>query len=144
MGRTLWQLWHQSWKKQSCVNKEFKSPLISRACGQSVSAGDTSARPSSVQSATKGPAGVDRVDDVERRLRKEVDRLKEELHHTQQHIQQLRDSGLKESELAVFITKLHEYNELKDMGQMVMGNIASVQGVRTRDLYPNYGLELDD
>ena len=32
-------------------------------------------------------------------------------------------SGLKEKELESHIDKLHEYNEIKDIGQMVIGRI---------------------
>lgn len=31
--------------------------------------------------------------------------------------------GLEESELAEHITKLHEYNEIKDIAQMILGHI---------------------
>ena len=34
-------------------------------------------------------------------------------------------SGLDESELAEHINKLHEYNEIKDTAQMVLGHIGN-------------------
>ena len=36
-------------------------------------------------------------------------------------------SGLDESELAEHITKLHEYNEIKDTAQMVLGHIGKAK-----------------
>ncbi|WAR30587.1 SWI5-like protein [Mya arenaria] len=52
--------------------------------------------------------------------------------------------GYQESELQTHIEKLHEYNEIKDVGQMVLGRLAGMQGVTTRDLYDQYGLNLED
>ena len=44
------------------------------------------------------------------------------------------------------ITALHGYNEIKDITQMLMGKLAEMDrsGVITKDLYPEYGLELTD
>lgn len=42
------------------------------------------------------------------------------------------------------IELLHDYNERKDVGQMLLGKIATIEGLRTRDLYPRFGLELQD
>jgi hypothetical protein len=42
--------------------------------------------------------------------------------------------------------RLHEYNEIKDVGQALLGMLAQVrgQGATTKDLYGEFGLELDD
>jgi hypothetical protein len=42
------------------------------------------------------------------------------------------------------IRRLHEYNDLKDAGQLVMGRIASKEGVIVSALYPQFGLEIED
>lgn len=51
---------------------------------------------------------------------------------------------LKVDMLQTHIDKLHQYNELKDCAQMVLGRIAVLEGVRTKDLYPRYNLDLED
>lgn len=47
-------------------------------------------------------------------------------------------------ELEKHISLLHEYNEIKDAGQMLLGKLAVIRGVTTKQLYPEYDLELND
>ncbi|RUS89451.1 hypothetical protein EGW08_002748 [Elysia chlorotica] len=77
--------------------------------------------------------------------------LKERLTSTQNRIQEvekeigeLKACGYLETELQTHIDKLHEYNEIKDVGQMVLGRIAVIEGVQTKDLYKRYGLDIKD
>ncbi|XP_052789285.1 DNA repair protein SWI5 homolog isoform X2 [Mya arenaria] len=70
--------------------------------------------------------------------------LKKQIDEANKQIQELLDEGYQESELQTHIEKLHEYNEIKDVGQMVLGRLAGMQGVTTRDLYDQYGLNLED
>ena len=39
---------------------------------------------------------------------------------------------------------LHEYNELKDIGQIIIGKIAEIKGMTTKEIYSEYGLHLTD
>ncbi|ESO86451.1 hypothetical protein LOTGIDRAFT_129178, partial [Lottia gigantea] len=59
-------------------------------------------------------------------------------------INTLHYRGLKVEELDEHINKLHEYNEMKDIGQMILGRIATLKGVRSQDLYNEYSLNLED
>jgi hypothetical protein len=43
-----------------------------------------------------------------------------------------------------WIEKLHRYNEIKDAAQLIIGKLAVIHGVCTRDLYNKYDLELQD
>ncbi|ELT94775.1 hypothetical protein CAPTEDRAFT_99674, partial [Capitella teleta] len=52
--------------------------------------------------------------------------------------------GFDELELQGHITKLHEYNEMKDVGQMLLGKLAVERGTTTKELYGEYGLDLND
>ncbi|KAL5011821.1 hypothetical protein ScPMuIL_010372 [Solemya velum] len=70
--------------------------------------------------------------------------LKTKLQKIEAEIQTLKQKGFREDELQVHIDKLHEYNEVKDAGQMVLGRLATLAGVRTQDMYVRYGLEMDD
>jgi len=77
-------------------------------------------------------------------LKKELETLQAKQKQIETDVKELEACGYKESELQTHIEKLHEYNEIKDVGQMVLGRIASIKGVQTKDLYEEYGLNLDD
>ncbi|XP_051907702.1 DNA repair protein SWI5 homolog isoform X1 [Hippocampus zosterae] len=59
-------------------------------------------------------------------------------------IAQLEFQGYKVEELDCHIDMLHEYNDIKDIGQSLLGRIAALRGTTTRDLYSHFGLELED
>mmetsp|Transcript_10520 Transcript_10520/g.20313 ORF Transcript_10520/g.20313 Transcript_10520/m.20313 type:complete len:93 (+) Transcript_10520:115-393(+) len=42
------------------------------------------------------------------------------------------------------INLLHEYNKTKDICQSLLGKIAQMDGTCVKDLYEQYGLQLDD
>ncbi|GAA6232046.1 DNA repair protein SWI5 homolog [Lates japonicus] len=71
----------------------------------------------------------------------ELERRREQL---DTEIAQLEAEGYREEELEHHIDMLHEYNDIKDIGQSLLGRIAALRGTTTRDLYSHFGLELDD
>ena len=76
-------------------------------------------------------------------LPKEIARLKKQLEEVNREVSEL--SGLyNEENLQLYIEKLHEYNDIKDAGQILMGKMAEVEGTTSVRLYKQYGLELDD
>lgn len=42
------------------------------------------------------------------------------------------------------IRELHNYNEIKDTCQTLMGKLAELEGCVTKEMYPRYDLELED
>ncbi|XP_052224549.1 DNA repair protein SWI5 homolog isoform X2 [Dreissena polymorpha] len=115
---------------------------------------------SPLQSSSRGKVVQD---DPERRQA-----LEKRLGELNKQIKEMQDQGYREGELQTHIEKLHEYNEIKDvgqlvlgrlgmllgqlvlgrlgmlLGQLVLGRLANLQGVTTRDLYEQYGLDLED
>ncbi|XP_040915172.1 DNA repair protein SWI5 homolog [Toxotes jaculatrix] len=71
----------------------------------------------------------------------ELERRREQLGT---EIAQLEAEGYRQEELEHHIDMLHEYNDIKDIGQSILGRIAARRGTTTRDLYSHFGLELDD
>ncbi|XP_062290538.1 DNA repair protein SWI5 homolog [Scomber scombrus] len=59
-------------------------------------------------------------------------------------IAQLEAEGYRVEELERHIDKLHEYNDIKDIGQSLLGRLAALRGTTTRDLYSHFGLDLED
>eukprot|EP00743_Colponemidia_sp_Colp-15_P013104 GILK01015108.1.p1 GENE.GILK01015108.1~~GILK01015108.1.p1 ORF type:complete len:169 (+),score=26.48 GILK01015108.1:34-507(+) len=67
--------------------------------------------------------------------------LREKLNTLKRQLQQYEGS---ESDRDVYIKKLHEYNDLKDIGQMLMGKLAESEGLVTRDMYERFDMDLED
>uniref|UniRef100_A0A8D2M375 DNA repair protein SWI5 homolog n=1 Tax=Zonotrichia albicollis TaxID=44394 RepID=A0A8D2M375_ZONAL len=80
----------------------------------------------------------------EEALRCEIKELKQKDLALDQEIAQLLSEGYSLEELDRHISLLHEYNEIKDAGQMLLGKLAVIRGVTTKQLYPEYDLELSD
>ena len=73
----------------------------------------------------------------------EVESLKLKLSDTEKEIAMLAEE-YSEQELQDHIKKLHEYNEVKDIGQILLGKLAEMEGLTTSHLYQRYDLTLDD
>ncbi|KFQ76829.1 DNA repair protein SWI5, partial [Phoenicopterus ruber ruber] len=80
----------------------------------------------------------------EEALRYEIEELKQKDLVLDQEIAQLLSEGYSLEELEKHISLLHEYNDIKDAGQMLLGKLAVIRGVTTKQLYPEYDLELSD
>ncbi|XP_012689594.1 DNA repair protein SWI5 homolog [Clupea harengus] len=75
---------------------------------------------------------------------REVEELKRKRDELDSEIALLRNEGMEIQELDQHIDLLHEYNDMKDIGQTLLGQLATLRGVTTRDLYGLFDLELDD
>eukprot|EP00051_Salpingoeca_urceolata_P012778 m.158410 g.158410 ORF g.158410 m.158410 type:complete len:198 (+) comp17601_c0_seq1:1540-2133(+) len=75
---------------------------------------------------------------------KQVERqLLEEEAQLDQKIKTLHET-YNETELDALIIHLHEYNDIKDLGQQLLGVLARMKGTTTREMYDEFGLDLDD
>ncbi|XP_036385780.1 DNA repair protein SWI5 homolog [Megalops cyprinoides] len=81
---------------------------------------------------------------VQTSLEKEIEELKRKRKELDFEIAQFESNAMGIYELEQHIDLLHEYNDIKDMGQTLLGRLAVVRGVTTRDLYAHFGLEHDD
>ncbi|XP_062446728.1 DNA repair protein SWI5 homolog isoform X2 [Rhea pennata] len=77
-------------------------------------------------------------------LQYEIKELKQKDLALDQEIAQFLSEGYSLEELETHISLLHEYNDIKDAGQMLLGKLAVIRGVTTKQLYPEYDLELSD
>ncbi|KAM9820671.1 DNA repair protein SWI5 homolog [Neosynchiropus ocellatus] len=71
----------------------------------------------------------------------ELERRREQLGA---EISQLEAEGYRIEELDRHIDMLHEYNDIKDIGQSLLSRIAALRGTTTRELYNHFGLDLED
>ncbi|XP_059812640.1 DNA repair protein SWI5 homolog [Hypanus sabinus] len=77
-------------------------------------------------------------------LQTELANLKKKSEELDRQIAELISEGYTLEELDQHIDQLHEYNDIKDVGQILLGKLALVRGVTIKDLYGEFGLELDD
>ena len=71
----------------------------------------------------------------------DVEAAKEKLHSLECEVKKY--SNYKEK-LQLHISKLHEYNEIKDSGIVLIGKLAEVECLTTTDLYEAFDLQLED
>ncbi|XP_018419539.1 PREDICTED: DNA repair protein SWI5 homolog [Nanorana parkeri] len=77
-------------------------------------------------------------------LEKANSELKEKEASLDKEIAELEAQGYSLEELDKHISLLHEYNELKDIGQTLLGHLAVFRGVTTKELYSEFGMDLED
>ncbi|XP_062063442.1 DNA repair protein SWI5 homolog [Lepus europaeus] len=80
----------------------------------------------------------------EESLHLDIQNLKERRDVLDTEISQLLSEGYSVDELEDHITQLHEYNDIKDVAQMLLGKLAVIRGVTTKELYPEFGLDMND
>ena len=76
-------------------------------------------------------------------LAKEILQLRKQLEAANREIVEL-STDYHEDELQDHIERLHQYNEIKDVGQMLLGKIAEVEGTTTAAVHERFGLNIDD
>ncbi|XP_007942554.1 DNA repair protein SWI5 homolog [Orycteropus afer afer] len=74
----------------------------------------------------------------------DIQKLKEKRDMLDKEISQLVSEGYSVDELEDHISQLHEYNDIKDVGQMLLGKLAIIRGVTTKELYPEFDLDVND
>ncbi|XP_073663042.1 DNA repair protein SWI5 homolog [Tursiops truncatus] len=101
-------------------------------------------------------------------LHLDVQKLKEKKDMLDKEISQLISEGYSVDELEDHISQLHEYNDIKDVGQMLLGKLEPslrpvlpghrtwsrrsvlfhsftvIRGVTTKELYPEFDLDMND
>uniref|UniRef100_A0A8C6FUV4 DNA repair protein SWI5 homolog n=1 Tax=Moschus moschiferus TaxID=68415 RepID=A0A8C6FUV4_MOSMO len=107
-------------------------PGLSKSCGGAF----RSPRPS------PKPGQADRASDDSLHL--DIQKLKEKKDMLDKEITQLLSEGYSVAELEDHISQLHQYNDLKDAAQMLLGRLAVIRGVTTKELYPEFGLDMND
>ncbi|XP_006835044.1 PREDICTED: DNA repair protein SWI5 homolog [Chrysochloris asiatica] len=108
----------QPGSSRSCSGA-FRSPRPSPKCGQA-------------DGATEDSQQLD------------IQKLQEKKDMLDKEISQLISEGYRVDELKDHISQLHEYNDIKDVGQMLLGKLAMIRGVTTKELYPEFDLDMND
>jgi len=74
----------------------------------------------------------------------DIQRLEKEIEEQEEEISTLESEGYCSDDLELYIEKLHQYNEIKDTAQLVIGRVAIQRQTTTRALYPEFALHLED
>ncbi|XP_038635446.1 DNA repair protein SWI5 homolog isoform X2 [Scyliorhinus canicula] len=77
-------------------------------------------------------------------LQLDLENLKKKCKDLDSQIAGLISDGYTLEELDQHIDQLHEYNDIKDVGQLLLGKLAVIRGVTTKELYGEFGLDLED
>ncbi|KAG7322980.1 hypothetical protein KOW79_014326 [Hemibagrus wyckioides] len=77
-------------------------------------------------------------------MEEEIRELQNTLMQLDSDIKLLENEGVCVHELDLHINLLHEYNDIKDIAQTLLGRLAGLRSVTTRDLYARFSMELDD
>ncbi|MBZ3889564.1 DNA repair protein SWI5-like protein [Sciurus carolinensis] len=107
---------------------QSRLPLLPNCC--------SSRRPSPKSGQAEGTS--------EESLHVDIQKLKEKKNMLDREISQLISGGYSVDELEEHISLLHEYNDIKDVGQMLLGKLAMIRGVTSKELYPEFGLDMND
>ncbi|KAI8905116.1 DNA repair protein [Gorgonomyces haynaldii] len=74
--------------------------------------------------------------------------VQEKIKALQEEIKAERSNGLDMKQVFEYVGKhierLHDYNDIKDIGQELMGQLAQRRGLTTADLYPEFEVDLED
>ncbi|KAK3522133.1 hypothetical protein QTP70_026069 [Hemibagrus guttatus] len=97
-----------------------------------------------VNSSFKSPVQVSSMLNNGVCIAKEIRELQNTLLQLDSDIKLLENEGVCVHELDLHINLLHEYNDIKDIAQTLLGRLAGLRSVTTRDLYARFGMELDD
>ncbi|KAK2823801.1 hypothetical protein Q7C36_020401 [Tachysurus vachellii] len=97
-----------------------------------------------VNSSFKSPVQVSSMPNNRVCVEEEVKELQNTLLQLESDIKLLENEGVCVHELDLHINLLHEYNDIKDIAQTLLGRLAGLRSVTTRDLYARFGMELDD
>lgn len=68
-------------------------------------------------------------------LKFQIDQLPMEICQSKEEIPKIIQNHMK---------LLHEYNEIKDIGQVLIGKMAELKGTTSREIYSEYSLNLND
>lgn len=72
-----------------------------------------------------------------------LEKLTKELKEVNEELAPLEEKYTDE-DVQDYIDALHEYNEVKDAAQMLMGKLAELQGVTVKKIHEDYGVSPDD
>ncbi|XP_072515142.1 DNA repair protein SWI5 homolog [Salminus brasiliensis] len=97
-----------------------------------------------VNSSFKSPVQASNTTSSAACIEEDIKDLQMKLAEMGSEIALLENEGIAVEELDQHIDLLHEYNDIKDIGQTLLGKLAGLRGVTTRDLYSQFDMDLDD
>ncbi|RKP33361.1 hypothetical protein BJ085DRAFT_40366 [Dimargaris cristalligena] len=88
---------------------------------------------------------ISKLQSMEVKTQKEITVIENQVQAAQRRLDgEQTTGGVGNLDANEYIQQLHDYNEIKDIGQIVIGKVAVVDGTTTRETYKKFGLHVDD
>lgn len=99
---------------------------------------------SKASSSFKSPLMNRKAKNVNENIENVVNSLEDKLKVVEEEITILEKENHSINELDVIIKKLHDYNEMKDIAQELMGKIAFIKGATIREIHKDFNADIDE
>ena len=79
----------------------------------------------------------------EKEIEEKVNTLEMQLKNIESEIENLVNENIKIAELDSIMKKMHDYNDIKDIAQILMGKIADIKYITIKEVHKKYDADLD-
>jgi len=131
-----------AFKSPVISDSTFKSPVVSAISTPTTSSASPALKRKSTSSTPKTFrakfAKKEKVLEISENHEEKLERLLKEENEIDDEIARLENAGYQESEADDYIESLHEYNDIKDLAQMVIGKLAELEQVSVGSLHEEF------
>ncbi|CAK9296972.1 unnamed protein product [Gordionus sp. m RMFG-2023] len=79
-----------------------------------------------------------------KRVSQNIEELEKELNEIEEKIKEFIKIGYKLDKSQIYMNLLHEYNDIKDIGLKIFGELARYKGVTIKEIYKTFDMDIVD